>query len=46
MQLKDEKIRHQLKLIWTNPPNLDPSKRSAEVTREVAKHLAVLATLI
>jgi hypothetical protein len=41
--LRDEKIRNQLKLIWTNPLELDPSKRSAEVTREVAKHLAELA---
>lgn len=42
-QLRDEKIRQRLKLIWTNPIELDPSKRSAEVTREVAKHLAELA---
>jgi hypothetical protein len=42
-QLRDEKIRQRLKLIWTNPQTLDPSKRSAEVTRDVAKHLAVLA---
>jgi hypothetical protein len=42
-QLADEKIRERLKLIWTNPAALDPSKRSAEVTREVAKHLAELA---
>jgi hypothetical protein len=42
-QLRDEKIRQRLKLIWTDPQTLDPSKRSAEVTREVAKHLAELA---
>jgi hypothetical protein len=42
-QLADDKIRERLKLIWTNPLALDPSKRSAEVTREVAKHLAELA---
>ena len=42
-QLRDEKIRQRLKLIWTSPLELDPSKRSAEVTREVAKHLAELA---
>jgi hypothetical protein len=41
--LRDEKARERLKLIWTNPGALDPSKRSAEVTREVAKHLAELA---
>jgi hypothetical protein len=38
-QLRDEKIRQRLKLIWTNPLELDPSRRSAEVTREVAQHL-------
>jgi hypothetical protein len=42
-QLRDPKTCEQLKLIWTNPAVLDPSKRSAEVTREVAKHLAELA---
>jgi hypothetical protein len=42
-QLREEKIRKQLKQIWTSPLELDPSKRSAEVTREVAKHLAELA---
>lgn len=42
-QLADDKIRERLKLIWTDPQSLDPSKRSAEVTREVAKHLAELA---
>src|ERR1035437_9243797 len=42
-QLRDEKVRERLKLIWTDPQALDPSKRSAEVTREVAKHLADLA---
>jgi len=42
-QLRDEKVRQRLKLIWTNPVELDPSKRSAEVTREVARHLAELA---
>ncbi len=42
-QLRDEKIRARLKLIWTQPLELDPARRSAEVTREVAKHLAELA---
>ncbi len=42
-QLREEKIRERLKQIWTEPQSLDPSKRSAEVTREVAKHLAELA---
>ncbi len=42
-QLLDEKIRERLKLIWTNPPELDPSRRSAEVTKDVAQYLAELA---
>ena len=42
-QLRDEKVRARLKSIWTNPAELDPSKRSAEVTRDVAKYLAELA---
>ena len=43
-QLSDPEIRERLKLIWTNPFELDPSKRSAEVTKDVAGHLATLAT--
>jgi hypothetical protein len=42
-QLRDEKIRERLRLIWTNPAELDQSKRSEKVTREVAQHLAELA---
>ncbi len=42
-KLRDEKIRERLKLIWTNPLELDPSRRSAEVTKDVAKYLAALA---
>lgn len=42
-QLREESIRKRLKQIWTEPGALDPSQRSAEVTREVAKHLAELA---
>ena len=41
--LADEKIRERLRLIWTNPAALDPSKVSAEVTREIAGYLAELA---
>ena len=42
-QLRDERIRARLKLIWTNPLELNPASHSAAVTREVAKHLAELA---
>jgi hypothetical protein len=41
--LRHEAIRERLRLIWTNPTSLDPSRRSAEVTREIAGHLAELA---
>jgi len=44
--LKDvvkEDIRERLRLVWTDPLSLDPSKRSAKVTREVAERLADLA---
>ncbi|MEY4201236.1 MAG: hypothetical protein RLZZ265_2976, partial [Verrucomicrobiota bacterium] len=41
--LADDAIRARLRLIWTDPAALDPAKRSAEVTREVAGHLAALA---
>lgn len=44
--LKDlarEDIRERLRLIWTQPLSLDPSKISAEVTREIAGYLAELA---
>jgi len=42
-QLRGEQIRARLKLIWTKPLELNPASHSAAVTREVAKHLAVLA---
>jgi hypothetical protein len=41
--LRQEKTRERLRLIWTDPLALDPSRRSAEVTREIAGHLAELA---
>jgi len=36
-------IRERLRLVWTAPHDLDPSRRSARVTREVAASLARLA---
>jgi len=41
--LADETIRERLKLVWTDPLELDPSRKSAKVTREVAARLAELA---
>lgn len=41
--LRDEKIRQRLRLIWTDPMALDPSRANAKVTREVASVLASVA---
>lgn len=40
--LRDEKTRERLRLIWTDPHTLDPARISAQVTREVADRLAAL----
>jgi hypothetical protein len=36
-------IRERLRLVWTAPHDLDPARRSARVTREIASSLARLA---
>ena len=41
--LRDESIRQRLIQVWNKPLDLDPSKQSALVTREVAANLAELA---
>lgn len=41
--LGDEEIRARLKLVWTAPLDLDPTRRSAEVTRDIAERLAKIA---
>lgn len=41
--LADSGIRERLRTIWTDPVALDPARRSARVTREVANTLATLA---
>jgi hypothetical protein len=41
--LADEAVRERLRLVWTEPLELDPSRRSAKVTRKVAEQLADLA---
>ena len=38
-------IRERLRSVWLDPHALDPAKKSAAVTREVAAHLAELAKL-
>ncbi|WP_338402025.1 class I SAM-dependent DNA methyltransferase [Paragemmobacter straminiformis] len=40
--LRTEAVRERLRLIWTDPQALDPSRVAAEVTREVADRLAAL----
>jgi hypothetical protein len=42
-ELRDEKIRSRLRVLWLDPASLDPAKHSAAVTREAARHLAELA---
>lgn len=41
--LAQAETRELLKTIWTDPLSLDPSKKAAAVTREIANHLATLA---
>jgi hypothetical protein len=42
-KLKDEAVRHTLRLIWTDPFALDPTRRNARVTRDIAQKLGQLA---
>ena len=41
--LRDPEIRARLRAVWTEPQSLDPAKRSAEVTRDIAERLAKIA---
>lgn len=41
--LRKIEIRERLKAIWSDPHALDPSKRSAKVTREIAERLAAVS---
>ena len=41
--LADAEIRERLRQVWTDPLSLDPARRSARVTREIAAKLAELA---
>ncbi len=36
-------VQERLKAIWTDPLGLDPAKRSAEVTRDIAGRLSIIA---
>ena len=41
--LRDDAQREKLRQVWIDPVALDPSKRSAKVTREIAAQLAKVA---
>ncbi|WP_343036101.1 class I SAM-dependent DNA methyltransferase, partial [Aromatoleum toluvorans] len=41
--LRREDIRERLRAVWLDPQGLDPARRSARVTREIADRLATLA---
>ncbi len=41
--LREVAIQARLRAIWTDPQSLDPAKRSAEVTRDIAARLARIA---
>ncbi|MFO6996420.1 class I SAM-dependent DNA methyltransferase (plasmid) [Pseudomonas fulva] len=41
--LRKEEVRERLRAVWLDPLSLDPSRRSARVTREIADQLAKLA---
>ncbi|WP_258052028.1 DNA methyltransferase [Mesorhizobium sp. INR15] len=41
--LRDAKVQTRLRTIWTDPQSLDPTKISAEVTRDIAERLAKIA---
>lgn len=41
--LADEATQELLRAVWTDPMGLDPSRVAAQVTRDIARHLAELA---
>ena len=43
MRLRHNETREMLRAVWTEPQSLDPARRAARVTREIADRLAVLA---
>ena len=45
-ELTRAEVRERLRQVWTDPLALDPSRRSARVTREVAGQLASLARIL
>jgi hypothetical protein len=41
--LRCEDVQLRLRAIWTDPLSLDPAKKSAEVTRDIAGRLSIIA---
>lgn len=41
--LRRDDVRETLQAIWTDPLSLDPARRSARVTRDIAKRLAAVS---
>jgi hypothetical protein len=41
--LRDPEIRDRLVRVWTDPLSLDPARKSARVTREIAERLAAVS---
>lgn len=41
--LREPDVQARLRAIWTDPLSLDPAKKSAEVTRDIAERLANIA---
>lgn len=44
--LRDEAVRERLRLVWTDPMSLDPARKSAVVTRDIAERLAKVARAV
>jgi SAM-dependent methyltransferase len=42
-EIEKEEVRELLRAVWTDPLALDPTRRSARITREIAEQLARLA---
>ena len=45
-QLADPEVRENLRQVWVDPLALDPARRSARVTRDIAGKLGALAQLL
>lgn len=41
--LRKPEIRERLKAVWTDPHAIDPAKKTAEVTKDIAARLAIVA---